>query len=182
MLTARHERVVETVSHSFGLMTDNPRDVINGQYPEFSLAIFAEDVIFVKVGVRSGPVDVAVEMHDEPAVYDDENWEDAVEGDLHYDLPDGLSVFQSLTHGFPLSQWDGSVRSAPRWSSTIGSVCRSWCRARTGTAPDGGATPVRRCGPALPRRGRSGPGPDGRCAGPPGSDPPPRGGAGRHRG
>ncbi|MBY6540311.1 hypothetical protein HQ325_16680 [Rhodococcus sp. BP-349] len=91
-------------------MTVNPRDVINGQYPELSLAIFAEDVIFVKVGVRSGPVDVAVEMHDEPPAYDDGNWEDAAEGDLNYDLPDGLSVFQSLNYAwFPAIPAEGAL-------------------------------------------------------------------------
>lgn len=110
MLTARYQAVVETDFHTFGLMPNNPRDVINGQYPEFSLAIFAEDVVFVKVGVKSGPVDVAVEMHDEPAVYDDEGWEDAAEGDLHYDLLDGLSVFQSLNYAwFPAIPAEGTL-------------------------------------------------------------------------
>ena len=110
MLTARYEAVVETEFHTFGLMPDDPRDIVNGQYPEFSLAIFAEDVIFVRVGVKSGPVEVAVEMHDRPVEYDDANWEDAVEGDLNYDLPEGVSVFQSLNYAwFPAIPKDGTL-------------------------------------------------------------------------
>lgn len=110
MLAARYEAVIETEFHTFGLMTDNPRDVINEKYPEFSLATFAEDAIFVKVGVRSGPVEVAVEMHDRPVAYDPVNWEDAVEGDLNYDLPEGVSIIQSINYAwFPAIPKNGTL-------------------------------------------------------------------------
>ncbi|UPW04734.1 hypothetical protein M1C57_01200 [Rhodococcus pyridinivorans] len=36
----------------------------------------------MKVGIKAGPVNVAVEPHDTPAVFDDTEWEDVAEGDL----------------------------------------------------------------------------------------------------
>lgn len=82
MAVQRHRAVIETDYHQFLIEAGPPRELIHGRYPELPLAIFAEDTISVKVGIKAGPVNVAVEVHDTPAVFDDTEWEDVAEGDL----------------------------------------------------------------------------------------------------
>ncbi|MDV6297404.1 hypothetical protein [Rhodococcus aetherivorans] len=82
MTVQRHRAVIETDYHQFLIEAGPPRELIHGRYPELPLAIVAEDTISVKVGIKAGPVNIAVEVHDTPAVFDDTEWEDVAEGDL----------------------------------------------------------------------------------------------------
>lgn len=92
MLVERYRTVVMTEYHLLEISTDQHREIINGQYPEFNLALFAEDQLYVRVGVRYGPVNVDLEVHESPALYDATEWEDAAEGDLFYDWDGGVAV------------------------------------------------------------------------------------------
>lgn len=92
MLIASYQEVVTTDYGSFEFSPEYPRDVIYGHHPEFDLAVFAQETLRVKVGVRYGPVNVELEIHDSPTPYDDTEWEDAAEGDLAYDSESGVSL------------------------------------------------------------------------------------------
>ncbi|WP_139281937.1 hypothetical protein [Rhodococcus zopfii] len=92
MTVERHQAVIDADYHQFMIEAGPPRELIHGRYPELALAIFAEDTISVKVGIKGGPVNVVVEVHEEPADCDDREWEDIVEGDLVHDTEHGADV------------------------------------------------------------------------------------------
>ncbi|MFD3702511.1 hypothetical protein ACFWUP_05140 [Nocardia sp. NPDC058658] len=100
MLVDSHRKVVGTEYHQFLLAPDCNRELINGQYPELPLAIFADDTVVILVGTRAGPVNVELQIHDSPPRYDDADGEDAAEGDLVYDRDVGIAVW-SLVYGVP---------------------------------------------------------------------------------
>ncbi|MFD3426836.1 hypothetical protein [Nocardia fluminea] len=93
MLIDRYAKTFETEYHQFLLDPDCTHEVINGQFPEFPLAIFADETVRVQVGTRAGPVAVEVEVHDSSPQYNDAGWEDAAEGDLIYDREIGVAVW-----------------------------------------------------------------------------------------
>ncbi|GAA3136976.1 MULTISPECIES: hypothetical protein [Rhodococcus] len=82
MTIERHQSVIDTDYHQFMIEAGPLRELIHGQNPDFPLAMFAGDLLRVNVGVKSGPVNVTVEVHHTPPFYDDNTWEDSVEGDL----------------------------------------------------------------------------------------------------
>lgn len=97
MTVQRYRAVIETDYHQFFVEAGPPRELIHGRYPELPLGIFAEDTISVKVGIKAGPVNVTVEVHDTPAIFDDTEWEDVAEGDLMANPDHAVNV---------LSFWD----------------------------------------------------------------------------
>lgn len=109
MLIERHKTVVGTDYHQFVIEAGPPRQWIIGRHPEFPLAVFAEDSIFVRVGLRVGPVNVSVEVHDTPPTYDDTDWEDCVEGDLVHNTDQGAKVVSFWSDG--QTDEDGQARS-----------------------------------------------------------------------
>lgn len=82
MTVERQRRVIETDYHQFLIEAGPPRELVHGRYPQLPLGIFAENTISVKVGIKAGPVNVMVEVHDTPAEFDESEWEDIAEGDL----------------------------------------------------------------------------------------------------
>jgi hypothetical protein len=60
----RYQSVVQTDYHQFTIEAGPPRELIHGHDPLFPLALFAGDILRVNVGIRSGPVNVTVELHD----------------------------------------------------------------------------------------------------------------------
>lgn len=102
MAIERRQSVIQTDYHQFTIEAGPPRELLHGQDPLFPLALFAGDILRVNVGIRCGPVNVAVELHDEPPTYDDSEWEDSVEGDLIHNTDQGVNV---------LSFWDFEPRA-----------------------------------------------------------------------
>lgn len=92
MVVKRYHSVIETDYHQFTIEAGPLRELIHGQYPNLPLAMFADDIIRVNVGIRYGPVNVTIEVHDTPPEYDDSNWEDSVEGDLEHHTEEGVKI------------------------------------------------------------------------------------------
>lgn len=86
------QRIV-TDYHQFTISSIALPEIIPEQYPEFSLAVFGDEIVRVQVGVRHGPVDVQLEVYDQDPSYDDGDWEDVAEGGISYDSPEGLAVY-----------------------------------------------------------------------------------------
>lgn len=104
MTVIRDHAVIESDYHQFSIEAGSPRELVHGEYPEFPLAIFAEDMISVKVGIKAGPVNVATEVHDAPPEYDD-SWEDSVEGDLIQRLGQSARVTSFWDTGSDVEGW-----------------------------------------------------------------------------
>ncbi|WCT06144.1 hypothetical protein [Rhodococcus qingshengii] len=100
MLVERFQSVVKTDYHQFHIDPVQSDSIPDGVYPEFTLAVFGGQSIRVGVGIRVGPVNLVLEMHDSPPPYVDAEWEDAVEGDLFYDNPGGVVVWHFYSGGF----------------------------------------------------------------------------------
>ena len=107
----RHQSVIDTDYHQFMIEAGPPRELIRGQYPEFPLALFADDLLRVRVGVKSGLVNVTAEVHDDDPGYDDSDWEDSAEGDLIHDTVQGVNI---------VSFWDHFEASKDKNSGTAG--------------------------------------------------------------
>lgn len=99
MLLTAHAAQVMTEYHQFSVGTPLLPELIHGQHPEVNLALFGGEVVRVNVGVRYGPVNVRMEVHDRAPQHADEGWEDVAEGDLAYDCDEGLAV-----HDFDMCQ------------------------------------------------------------------------------
>ncbi|WP_420878899.1 hypothetical protein [Rhodococcus sp. (in: high G+C Gram-positive bacteria)] len=102
MTISRFEAVVQTDYHQFTIEAGPARELIHGQDPILPLGVFAGDIIRVRVGIRSGPVNVAVEVCEEAPGYNDGEWEDIAEGDLAQNSNDGVNI---------LSFWDFEPRA-----------------------------------------------------------------------
>lgn len=100
MLVERFQSVVKTDYHQFHIDPVQSDSIPDGVYPEFTLAVFGGQSIRVGAGIRVGPVNLVLEMHDSPPPYVDAEWEDAVEGDLFYDNPGGVVVWHFQSSGF----------------------------------------------------------------------------------
>lgn len=92
MTVRRYQSVIETDYHQFTIEAGPLRELIHGQYPNLPLGMFAGDIIRVNVGIRYGPVNVTIEVHDTPPSYNDNDWEDSVEGDLEHNTNEGVKV------------------------------------------------------------------------------------------
>lgn len=100
MLVDQFQSVVQTDYHQFHIDPAQSDSIPDGVYPEFTLAVFGGQSIRVGVGIRVGPVNLVLEIHDSPPPYVDAEWEDAVEGDLFYDNPGGVVVWHFYSGGF----------------------------------------------------------------------------------
>ncbi|NMM85610.1 hypothetical protein B2J88_14730 [Rhodococcus sp. SRB_17] len=100
MLVERFQSVVKTDYHQFHIDPVQSDSIPDGIYPEFTLAVFGGQSIRVGVGIRVGPVNLVLEMHDSAPPYDGTDWEDVVEGDLFYDNPGGVIVWHFYSGGF----------------------------------------------------------------------------------
>ncbi|MDJ0490306.1 hypothetical protein QNA24_28415 [Rhodococcus qingshengii] len=92
MTVERYQSVIDTDYHQFMIEAGPLRELIHGQDPDFPLAMFAGDLLRVNVGIKSGPVNVTVEIHESPPLYVDSAWEDSVEGDLDQDANHRVNI------------------------------------------------------------------------------------------
>ena len=66
MLVERFQSMVKTDYHQFHIDPVQSDSIPDGVYPEFTLAVFGGQSIRVGVGIRVGPVNLVLEMHDSP--------------------------------------------------------------------------------------------------------------------